>query len=249
MQRTQFAGLLLTLITLCAPAFAEETPATAPVQRAPATERISPPTHRDFRMPLYPASESAAKNTGHVDVAMVVSAEGRLVEIKSTTSEPKNAVFEQATQDAVAKWRFMPGMNQRCAPAQAEVTYRVIFENAYGSDHVRAVPLRSPSPSQTGAPRREMKAPNENEVRRTIKYPQDARRAGAQGSVYLLISISPANGAIDSVDVANVTSTKTGCESSFSEAAIEVVRKFNFTPAPELKAPYKICVPFVFSLV
>lgn len=103
MQRTRFAGLLLTLITLCAPAFAEEPPASARVQRAPATERISPPTHRDFRMPLYPASERAAKNTGHVDVAMVVSAEGRLVEIKSTTSEPKNAVFEQATQDAVAK--------------------------------------------------------------------------------------------------------------------------------------------------
>ena len=75
MQRTQFAGLLLTLITLCAPVLAEETPATAPVKRAPATERISPPTHRDFRMPLYPASEHAAKNTGHVDVAMVVSAE------------------------------------------------------------------------------------------------------------------------------------------------------------------------------
>jgi TonB family protein len=161
MQRTRFAGLFLTSIALCAPALAQEPPPAPPAQGTPAVERLSPPTHRDFRMPLYPASEREAKHTGYVDVAMVVSAEGRLVEIKSTTSEPKNAVFEQVTQDAVAEWRFVPGMNQRCAPAQTEVTYRVIFENAYGSDHVRAVPLRSPpsssSASQTGAPRREIK--------------------------------------------------------------------------------------------
>lgn len=247
MQRTRFAGLFLSLITLCAPAFGQEPPATAPAQRAPATGRISPPRHRDFRMPLYPASERAAKNTGHVDVAMVVSAEGRLVEIKSTTSEPKNAVFEQVTQNAVAKWLFAPGLNQRCAPAQAEVTYRVIFENAYGSEHVRAVPLRSPS--QNTASRREMKAPNETELRRTVRYPMDARLARAQGGVYLLLSVNPANGAIDSVDVASATPTKKGYESGFSEAAIEVVRKFNFTPIPELKAPHPMCVPFVFSLI
>lgn len=94
-----------------------------------------------------------------------------------------------------------------------------------------------------------MKAPNETELRRTARYPQDARRAGAQGRVHLMLHLNPANGAIDSVDVASVTSTKTGYESSFSDVAIEVVRKFIFTPVPELKAPYKICVPFVFSLV
>jgi TonB family protein len=252
MQRTRFAGLFLTFITFCASALAQEPPATAPAQATPAVERVSPPRHLDFRMPLFPASEREAKNTGHVDITVVVSAEGRLVEIKSTTSEPRNAVFEAATQAAVAKWRFMPGMNQRCAPAQTEVTYRVIFENAYGSDHVRAVPLRSPSPSsassQTAAPRREMKAPNETEVRRTVRYPQDARRAGAQGSVYLMLNVNPANGAIDSLDVASATATKTGFESSFSEAAIEAVHKFNFTPVPELKAPHKMCVPFIFSL-
>jgi TonB family protein len=253
MQRTRFAGLFLTSIALCAPALAQEPPPAPPAQGTPAVERLSPPTHRDFRMPLYPASEREAKHTGYVDVAMVVSAEGRLVEIKSTTSEPKNAVFEQVTQDAVAKWRFVPGMNQRCAPAQTEVTYRVIFENAYGSDHVRAVPLRSPpsssSASQTGAPRREMKAPNETELRRTVKYPRDARNDRVQGTVYLMLQVNPANGAIDRVDVSSVTSTKTGYEGSFSEAAIETVRKFNFTPVPDLKAPHKICVPFIFSLV
>ena len=53
---------------------------------------------------------------------------------------------------------------------------------------------------------------------------------------------------IDSVDVASATSDKPGFENGFSDAATEVARKFIFTPMPELKAPRRICVPFVFAL-
>ena len=76
MERMRFAGLFLPLITLCAPALSQDAPATAPVQRTPAADRIAPPKPLDFRMPLYPASEREAKNTGYVDVAVVVSGDG-----------------------------------------------------------------------------------------------------------------------------------------------------------------------------
>lgn len=191
MERMRFAGLLLPMITLCAPALSQDAPATAPVQRTPAEDRIAPPKPRDFRMPLYPAGEREAKNTGYVDVAVLVSAEGRLQEIKSVTSEPRNAAFEEVTKDAIAKWRFQPG-HKRCVPVQADVSYRVSFEMADGADHVRATPLLSQL--QSADLRREMTAPNKNEMLRTLKYPQDARRAGAQGSVYLLLNVNPANG-------------------------------------------------------
>ena len=245
MQRTRFAGLFFPLITLCAPALSQDAPATAPVLPIPAADRIAPPKPRDSRMPLYPASEREAKNTGHVDIAVLVSAEGCLQEIKSATSEPSNAAFEEVTKEAIAKWRFQPGL-KRCVPVQADASYRVSFEMADGSDHIQARPL--PSQLQIADLRREMTAPNKNEMLRKLKYPQDARRAGAQGSVYLLLKVNPVSGAIDSVDVASATSDKAGFESNFSDAAIEVVRKFIFTPMPELKAPHRICVPFVFAL-
>ena len=243
----RFAGLFLPLITLCAPAFSQDAPATAPVQPIPAADRdrISPPKPRDFRMPLYPVSEREARNTGYVDVAVLVSAEGRLQEIKSVTSEPRNAAFEEVTKEAIAKWRFTPGL-KRCVPVQADASYRVSFEMADGTDHVRARPLLSQL--QIADLRREMTAPNKNEMLRTLKYPQDARRAGAQGSVYLLLKVNPVSGIIDSVDVASATSSKPGFETNFSDAAIEVARKFVFTPMPELKASHRICVPFVFAL-
>ena len=245
MQRTRFAGLFLPLITLCVPALSQDAPATAPVQRTPAADWIAPPKPRDFRMPLYPASEREAWNTGYVDVAVLVSTEGRLQEIKSLTSEPRNAAFEEVTKETIAKWRFEPGL-KRCVPAQAEASYRVSFEIVDGADRVRARSL--PSQAQIADSRREMTAPNKNEMLRTLKYPQDARRAGAQGNVYLLLKVDPVSGIIDSVDVTSATSSKPGFESNFSDAAIEVARKFVFTPMPELKAPHRICVPFGFAL-
>ena len=245
MQRMRFAGLFLSMITLCTPALSQDAPTTAPVPPIPAEDRTSTPKPRDFRMPLYPVSEREAKNTGYVDVAVLVSAEGQLQEIKSVTSEPRNAAFEEVTKDAVAKWRFAPGL-KRCVPAQASASYRVSFEMVDGADRVQARPLRSPL--QIADSRGEMIAPNKNEMLRTLKYPHDARRAGAQGSVYLLLKVNPVSGIIDSVDVASATSDKPGFESNFSAAAIEVVRKFVFTPMPELKAPHRICVPFVFAL-
>ena len=245
MQRMRFAGLFFPLITLCAPALSQDAPATAPVQPIPAADRTSPPKPRDFRMPLYPVSEREAKNTGYVDVAVLVSAEGHLQEIKSVTSEPRNAAFEEVTKDAVAKWRFTPGL-KRCVPVQADASYRVSLEMADGSDHVRARPLLSQL--QSAELRREMTAPNKNAMLRMLKYPRDARRAGAQGSVYLLLNVNPVSGIIDSVNVASATTSKPGFETNFSDAAIDVARKFVFTPMPELKAPHRFCVPFGFAL-
>ena len=245
MQRMRFAGYFLPLITLCAPALSQDASAVAPVQPIPAADRITPPKPRDLRIPLYPASERDAKNTGYVDVAVLVSAEGRLQEIKSATSEPSNAAFEEVTKEAIAKWRFEPGL-KRCVPTQAAASYRVSFEMVDGADRVRARSLLSQP--QIADSRRVMTAPNKNEMLRTLKYPTDARRAGAQGSVYLLLNVNPVNGIIDSLDVASATSSKPGFEPNFSDAAVEVARKFVFTPMPELKAPHRICVPFVFSL-
>lgn len=173
-----------------------------------------------------PVSEREVKNTGYVDVAVLVSVEGQLQEITSVASEPRNAAFDEATKDADAKWRFTPGLN-RCVQAQAAASYRVSFEMVNGVDRVRARPLLSPLP--IADLRGEMIAPNKNEMLRTLKYPHDARRAGAHGSVYLLLNGNPVSGIIDSVDVASATSYKPGFESNFLDAAIEVVRKFIFT--------------------
>ena len=96
MQRMRFAGLFLPLITLCAPALSQDAPATAPARPMFAEDRLPSPKARDFRMPLYPGSEREARNTGYVDVALLVSAEGWPLEIRSVTSEPRNAEIGRA---------------------------------------------------------------------------------------------------------------------------------------------------------
>ena len=176
---------------------------------------------------------------------MRVSAAGYTQEIKSVTSEPRSTAFEEATRDAVAKWRFAPGL-KRCVPIDADATYRVFFEMVGGAERVRAAQLVPKA--QIPDPSREMIAPNKNEMLRKMRYPVDARRAGGQGSVYLLLKVNTASGAIENVDIASVSSTKNGFESKFSDAAMEVARKFVFTPMPELKSPRGICVPFEFAL-
>lgn len=246
MERMRFAGLFLSLIILCTPALSQDAPATAPVQHTPADDLVASPVARQFRMPHYPASEREAMNTGHVDITVLVSSEGYPQEVRSITSEPRNAAFEEVTKNAVAKWRFIPG-DKRCLPVKADVSYRIFFEMVDGSERVRAKQQLSQQ-EQLADFRRKMAAPNKNEILRTLRYPRDARRAGVAGSVYLLLKVDPASGAIDSVDVASATSDRPGFESSFSDAAIEVARKFIFTPMPELKAPHRICVPFVFAL-
>ena len=57
-------------------AVSQDAHATALPQATPTADRISPPRHRNFRMPLYPASEREARTTGSVDISMLVSAEG-----------------------------------------------------------------------------------------------------------------------------------------------------------------------------
>ena len=246
MQRIRFAAWILPLATFSSLAFAQQPPDDAPpVQRAPVPDRISPPKQREFSMPPFPASELEARNTGYVDVTMRVSAAGYTQEIKSVTSEPRSTAFEEATKDAVAKWRFAPGL-KRCVPIEADATYRVLFEMVDGAGRVRAVPLVSKA--QIPDPSHEMIARNKNEMLRTLRYPVDARRAGVQGSVYLLLKVNAASGEIESVDIASVSSSKSGFENKFSDAAMEVVRKFVFTPMPELKSPRVICVPVEFAL-
>lgn len=236
----------LTLLVLSAYALAQEAPTATPQQSLATENHIAPPKQRYFRMPHYPDNERIALRTGYVDVAMVVSAEGQMLEVKSVTSEPNNVAFEETTKAAVQTWLFVPGL-KRCVPTQSEVTYRVSFNLTDGNDRVQAVPLLSKS--QTLDSLREMIAPNKNEMLRKLKYPVAARLAGAQGSVYLMLKVNQANGNIESVDIASASSNKAGFERNFSDAAIEVVRRFVFTPMPELKDPGVICVPFVFALM
>ena len=120
MQRIRFAAWILPLAIFSTLAFAQQPADDAPpVQRAPVPDRISPPKQREFSMPPFPAGELEARNTGYVDVTMRVSAAGYTQEIKSVTSEPRSTAFEEATKDAVAKWRFAPGL-KRCVPIDAD---------------------------------------------------------------------------------------------------------------------------------
>jgi TonB family protein len=196
-------------------------------------------------MPRYPASEREAGNTGFVDVTMLVGADGAIQEIKSVTSEPRNIAFEELTKVTAAKWKFAPALKQ-CAPVPTDLTYRVLFQLPDGTENVRAVPRWSPA--QTALPNSSMTPLNHEHSMVSLRYPADARRANAQGNVYLRLDVHSATGQIETIDIAGGSANKQEYWVKFVGAAIEVVRKFKYAPVAGTDELRSICVPIVFAL-
>lgn len=59
--------------------------------------------------PQYPARARRMNVTGKVDIRFLVNKEGRVEELQIIKATPEN-IFEEAVRQAVAAWRFQPGM-------------------------------------------------------------------------------------------------------------------------------------------
>jgi TonB family protein len=59
--------------------------------------------------PEYPPSAFDARMEGQVVVAALVLKDGSVAHVETLDSSPPNLGFEQATTDAVKRWRFEPG--------------------------------------------------------------------------------------------------------------------------------------------
>jgi len=94
----------------------EETAAAAAEQ----PERVSPRIILETQNPpTYPPAALAARYTGVVVVEAVVTDTGKIDEVRVLKCTRPKVGFEQATIDAVKKWRFEPG---RIGDKPAEVT-------------------------------------------------------------------------------------------------------------------------------
>ena len=243
-----FAVLPMIFIHALPSALAEGRASLAPAaQNSPAveTELTIPPVHKKLAMPAFPQVERDAKHHGYVDIEMLISAEGRLLEIKSLKAEPANPAFEEAVRDAAPKWEFAPGA-RHCVPQTSLASYRIFFEDEAAKESVRALQILPKA--QAEYLRTRMKPANEREAFGGLRYPLDARRANARGNVQLLLTVNPADGEVSNIAVAHAVSNKEGFEKKFAESAMAVARKLKFAAAPALNGPQSICMPFDFKL-
>ena len=79
-------------------------------------------------------------------------------------------------------------------------------------------------------------------IRKTISYPDFARKAGLQGKVYVLAFISE-SGAVDEVKI--IKGIGGGCDDEVAKA----VKKAKFTPGSNKGVPVKVKLSLAFSFV
>src|SRR5207247_9707268 len=79
----------------------------APMEIRAAPARLVPAAYRQTPLPLYPAAARAQRLEGLVVLAVLVGANGRVVDV-SVASSSGHAVLDQAAAGAVKNWTFAP---------------------------------------------------------------------------------------------------------------------------------------------
>ena len=92
-------------------------PVESPVALAP--RRLQPVSTPE---PIYPAQALRDRTEGWVEIEYTVDENGATRDLATTASEP-HGVFDEAAMNAVASWRYLPGVvNGRAVPQRTSVT-------------------------------------------------------------------------------------------------------------------------------
>ena len=103
-------------------------PPPAPKPWAPIKPKDGPAERMTFVPPRYPATAKWLGVKGHVDLAIIVRADGSVANRpRVVAARPTGRGFEQAAVDAVQKWRFKPALRGG-RPVESNLRIDVDFE-------------------------------------------------------------------------------------------------------------------------
>src|SRR5438477_8427297 len=103
-----FVLLVLGLAGLASAAAAGDVILLAPMEIRASPQPLVPPAYRKTPLPAYPAAARAERLEGLVVLAVLVGANGRVVDV-SVASSSGHTVLDQAAAGAVKTWTFEIG--------------------------------------------------------------------------------------------------------------------------------------------
>jgi len=230
-------------------------PANPPTQDLTASDPVTWAQPRRVYPPKYPYDALDNRISGYVDVDVLVNEMGGTGEIRSITSQPKNADFESEVQKVLKYWLFkVPTV--KCRPQATTGNVRIWFdikdEKGVISVSHRALPVVPAPPVEPPVsevrPLARIVSKNSAAIRASVTYPRVARRASAEGVAYISLKVEPSSARMLDIEIAYAGSMPGGYESMFGEAAKSAAAEFKFNPVPGDDRPVTVCVPFFFQL-
>ncbi len=186
--------------------------------------------------------------TGRVDAEVLIDILGNAKVVRALTSTPKNAEFEEAALAALKTANFAVVRSERCVPVESvgELQFEFVIIDGVGRVHLTHREATKTSHNALQAP----PLSNREEATAAIKasYPVEARRAGAQASVSMLLDVNPQTGAVISAHATNVVSMK-GMERYWGKVATDAIKSARFEAIAGQTDPVKICFAIDYRLV
>lgn len=202
--------------------------------------------------PTYPLNELRANTAASVDIEVQIDERGKVVDSRVLKSVPENKAFEAAVSEVITRWTFHTKMNAECMPIPYTTNQRVWFEVRDGKGVVSVSGSSSSSTTATNSSpitARKIVMLNRLEVFRSVRYPMQARRDGAQADLYAVMSIDAATGEVKAIDITWLKldgKASVGTKQHFRDAATEPLMRGKFAPLEG--KPYKVCIPISFRL-
>lgn len=167
----------------------------------------------------------------------LVNEEGTIEKIQIIKSEFPEV--DKNIANTIKEWKFEPGLKDG---------QKVKFSIPWGfdpNDHVGRIPMKGDNDETYYIAVDEMPEPigGLNSIQSKIKYPEEAKRSGIEGKVFIQAFIDE-NG--------NVVKAKVikGVGSGLDEVALEAVKQTKFIPGKQEGKPVKVqvAIPIVFKL-
>ncbi len=196
--------------------------------------------------PKYPQDALEKGIGGIVDVEVLIDVVGYAKEIRSISSTPKNPAFEEATLAVVKRWVFNVPQTQRCEPYETAGNARLTFAVIDGAPNIALSHRAAPVTSRPVVAVNKMLWVNSMDAKKLVKYPLQARRAGAQANVNALMTVNGKGELID-VEITHVLAHK-AFKQEFSNAVMDALKDAKFVGATGTERIWRYCVPFVFRL-
>lgn len=195
--------LLPLAVILCVPDISRATEA-AKAERSATTYFTDDPanwaTPTTVLPPTYPQAALEKKLTATVDVMLSIKDTGLMDSVIAMHSEPKDAAFESAVQDALRYWRFAQSFDASCSPIATQSRLKVWFDIKEGQPSISVT--HTPAPVAPGSVA--IKLNNRDEVRSL--FLEGTRRLARNGidvsaEIHSKLTVEPQTGTTGSAEV------------------------------------------------
>lgn len=234
--RTWFAALVAA--AACAAMAGPEVPGPVEPMRI---EGMQPwGTVKRVMEPDYPKALVEAKGKTFLDISGRITPTGVLADAEYTAESDDARLMVAPMKEVMRHWRFEVLFGNDCLPAPAIVQTRVWFDFEGAQPKMSVARLKDPRQNAVAAT---MKVVDRYEPR----YPYLMQRRGWQSDVFTRVEIAPSGDVVDVKATAFPKEERVDL-SMFEQEVVERMKRWKFTPAPDLQRNRVGCYTVVFRI-